>query len=526
MNRLNLFIALCALAIICCTSSCGSGTADATAAALTGATPAIGADGQDTDEIVGKSASSVCSWRHVSRCWCSCPAQVKNLKATSNADSIGLTWDKVSNAHGYRINYRVQGADKWTFAGFSNCNSYTFSCHLAGCTNYEFRVRALSCYCAGKWSDTVTSWIGGQPAASAPGMVQGLTLTGGDSSITANWTALDGAESYTVQYRIAGTDTWTEAGIATDATFELTENLATCTTYEVRARATNCKGDGDWSATATGWLGDTQPPSGAPGQVVLTSVGTGDDDTIAVAWTPLDGAESYEVSYRAQGDDAWTVAGLSTSGSFDLTGNLVECTYYEVRVRASNCKGDGDYSTSGMGYIGASSPDDCNGDGGDCIECSGGVTSLTIGYTGKKAGTVVVKDKAGTQLLSQAVTQGDTFTVNAAAGANLGAKITLTINNKTVSIKTNCAAGVGPGYEIGKFAVLSGTSAAGDLCPVTPCPVCGHVSCKYHKKALKCEARGDDDGCDAAYAQCEAHYGGGDDTDDSGDDDPSGGTNA
>jgi len=255
MNRLNLLLALCALVFICCTSSCGSNGADVTAAALTGATPAIGADGQDSDEIVGKSVSNAsCSWKHCNRCWCQCPGQVKNLKATSNAANIGLTWDAISNAHGYRINYRIQGAPKWSFAGFSNTNSFTFTCGMAGCTMYEFRVRALSCYCAGKWSATVTSFIGGDSAAAVPGAVTGLTLTGGDTTITANWTAVTGAESYTLQYRLAGTTDWIEAGIGTDTTFELTDNLAACSRYEVRVRATNCRGDGDWSARPpAGW---------------------------------------------------------------------------------------------------------------------------------------------------------------------------------------------------------------------------------------------------------------------------------
>ena len=515
MNRLNLLLALCALVLICCTSSCGgSGAGDLdSAAALTGATPALAIDGQDSDELVGKSASSACKWRHVSRCWCQTPAKVKNLKASSNADNISLTWDKVKNAHGYRINYRVEGAEKWTFAGFSNTNNFTFSCDLAGCTYYEFRVRALSCYCPGKWSDTVKSWIGGEPAAAVPGAVTGLMLTGGDSTITATWAAVDGAESYTVQYRAAGTEEWTDAGLATEPTLELTGEFAACAKYEVRVRATNCKGDGDWSEAATGWLGAAEPPDAAPEAVTLTSVGTGDDDTISVAWDALDGAESYEVSYRAQGDEQWTVAGISTTTGFDLTGNIVECTFYEIRVRASNCKGDGEYSATGVGYIGATSPDDCGSDD-ECTECQGGVSELTIGYTGKKAADVVVKDAQGNQLFSGSVEQGGQFTVTAPqGGGTLGNKITLVIGNKSWSIKTNCKQAVGPGLEVGKFAVLSGKSTAGDLCPVTQCPVCHKTSCKYHRKACKCKAHGDDKGCDAAYDQCRLHNGEDDESD-------------
>jgi len=614
MNRLNLLLALCALAVICCTSSCGGDATDA-AALLTAAGPANAledtakgpvalANGQDNDEIVGKSASKVPSWRNVSR-GSYAPGKVTDLKATTSDKTIKLTWKDLSNAWGYRVDFRKVGADKWTFAGFACSNSFTFCDQLAACTDYEFRVRALNCRGAGPWSDTVTAslggssatspgavtgltltagahsisaswtavtgaesytfsyravgapdwieagitttadftlntgdlqpctkyevrvrasncrgdsdwtapvigWIGSEPPDAAPSAVTGLTLTPGDTSITANWDAIAGAESYSVQFRAVGAADWTDAGLATTNTLEIKCDFAACTKYEVRVRATNCKGDGDWSATATGWIG-TEPPTAAPGVVTLTSVGTGDDDTISVSWDAVDQAESYEVSYRAQGDDQWTVAGLATTNSFDLTENLVECTFYEVRVRASNCKGDGDYSTSGVGYIGATSPDDCGGD--TFAACSGGVTELTIGYTGKKSGTVVVTSKAGTQLFSGTVNQGDQFTVTAAAGATLGDRITLTINGKSVNIKTNCKQAIGPGFEVGKFAVLEGKSTAGDLCPVTPCPVCGHNDCEYHCRACKCKASGDEDGCDAAYDQCRAHHGDGADDD-------------
>ena len=241
-----------------------------------------------------------------------------------------------------------------------------------------------------------------------------------------------------------------------------------------------------------------------PAAVVLTSVSTGDDDTISVAYETQSSADSFEVSYRAQGDAAWTVAGISTTGSFDLTQNIVECTFYEVRVRATNCKGDGDYSTTGIGYIGEN-PDDCGAD--ECVPCSGKIKSLTIKYTGKAAGTVVVKDNAGAEIFSGAVAKGDTFTINGNANGYFGNKISLTIGEKTVNLKTTCKVGIGPGVEVGKFQILAGTSDGGELCPVTPCPVCVKPDCKFHKKACKCKAKGDDKGCEKEYDNCRAKNG-------------------
>jgi hypothetical protein len=599
MNRFNLLLAFCALLFICCTSSCGSSGADLAETALTGATgatPAL-ADGQDVDEIVGKSASGAKhakKWRCVSKCWSCRAGNIQNLTATSAEDCINLTWDKVKHAHGYRVNYRKVGAHKWTFCGFSDTNSFKF-CETADCTKYEFRVRALTCYCAGKWSAIVTSWVGGEPAAALPGAVSGLSLTAGETSITANWTAVDGAESYTFQYRAVGDEDWTEAGISTTPTFELNTGLLTCTRYEVRIRATNCLGDGEWSEVATGWIGSEPPtaapglveglaltagdssitanwtalagaesysveyraagaadwtsaglstgtsleimgdllactnyevriratnclgdgewsaavmghigsevPGSAPAAVVLTSVSTGDDDTISVAYETQASADSYEVSYRAQGDEAWTVAGISTTGSFDLAQNIVECTFYEVRVRATNCVGDGEYSTAGIGYIGEN-PDDCGED--ECVPCGGSISELTLGYNGKKAGTVVVKDNAGAEVFSGEVKKGDTFTISGNVNGAFGNKLTLTINNKTVTLKTTCKSGIGIGTTAGNFAVVAGSSTAGELCPITPCQSCHKPKCKYHKKAMKCKARGDDKGCQQEYDNCRA----------------------
>ena len=360
MNRFNLLFALCALAFICCTSSCGSSGADLAETALagaTGATPAF-ADGQDVDELVGKSTSGTKKekWRCVSKCWSCKAGDIKNLTATSDADCIKLKWDKVKNAHGYRINYRKVGAKYWCFAGFS-CDPWFKFCDTADCTKYEFRVRALTCNCAGKWSATVTSWVGGEPATAVPGAVTGVALTAGATSITANWTAVAGAESYTFSYRAAGAADWTEAGITTTPTFELTTGLLPCTRYEVRIRATNCKGDGEWSEVATGWIG-SEPPSAAPDSVAGLALTAG-DSSITVNWTALAGAESYSVEYRAAGATDWTSAGLSTGTSLEITGTLLACTNYEVRIRATNCLGDGEWSAPVTGLSAARSRAAC-----------------------------------------------------------------------------------------------------------------------------------------------------------------------
>ena len=115
------------------------------------------------------------------------------------------------------------------------------------------------------------------------------------------------------------------------------------TTYEVRVRAVNSVGVGDWSP-----IGRGTPVAAASAPTALTV--TAGDGQLVVNWqAPADdGAaiESYEVEHRREGG-SWERQ-TSTATTVTITG-LDNGTTYEVRVRAVNSVGVGDWSPIGRG---------------------------------------------------------------------------------------------------------------------------------------------------------------------------------
>ena len=189
------------------------------------------------------------------------------------------------------------------------------------------------------------------PAAEAPDAPSPPTLTAGETWIEASWTVPDDNGSaitgYDVHYRETGGN-WTDAGhLGTDTTKRIT-GLTADTAYDVRARASNAEGAGDWSPSASRRTEAAAEAPEAPSAPTLTSGQTWLD----ASWTAPDdnGAAitGYDVHYRVTGGN-WTDAGHTGTGTTKRIDGLTADTAYEVRVRASNAEGAGDWSPSASG---------------------------------------------------------------------------------------------------------------------------------------------------------------------------------
>src|SRR5205823_10789197 len=61
-----------------------------------------------------------------------------------------------------------------------------------------------------------------------------------------SWNSSSGATTYTVQYRVQGTSTWSTRSAVAGTTDTVT-GLADGTTYEVQVKASNANGDSAWA---------------------------------------------------------------------------------------------------------------------------------------------------------------------------------------------------------------------------------------------------------------------------------------
>lgn len=145
-----------------------------------------------------------------------------------------------------------------------------------------------------------------------------------DESAVLRWERVRGANTYRVQIRIAGTNTWTNIN-TTDTTL-LLSNLLADTEYEYRVRV-NCVDNLQSGFTEIGGfitlqLFDCAPPF----DVEIT-----EDTTKAIAqWSPVNGALAYGIRYRKVGSPLFIETQLTTT-NFTMT-NLDPDSDYEFFI--------------------------------------------------------------------------------------------------------------------------------------------------------------------------------------------------
>jgi hypothetical protein len=169
-------------------------------------------------------------------------------------------------------------------------------------------------------------------AAVTCGTPTGLTSTGiGNDTATISWTAVSGALSYAVDYKLNSSATWISAAAALTTTSIKLTGLTSASLYDWRVRATCSAGAGSYAAAQFTTL--TPFICAAPTGLNATSItATG----ATITWSAVTGAASYAVDYKAASDTTWiNVATANTTRSVTLSG-LTASTLYDYRVK-TNC---------------------------------------------------------------------------------------------------------------------------------------------------------------------------------------------
>ncbi|MDE0693936.1 MAG: fibronectin type III domain-containing protein [Gammaproteobacteria bacterium] len=263
---------------------------------------------------------------------------------------------------GYDVEYRETGGN-WTDAGHTGTGTTKRIESLTADTAYEVRVRATNAEGAGDWSASASART--DAAAEAPDAPSAPTLTVGETWVEASWAAPadNGAAitGYDVEYRETGGN-WTDASHTGTGTTRRITGLVADTAYEVRVRASNAEGEGDWSPAASGRTDAAVEAPDAPSAPTLTTGET----WIDVSWAaPADNGAAiagYDVHYRETGGN-WTDASHTGTGTTKRIESLTADTAYEVRVRATNGEGAGDWSASASARTDAASEADVAAEG-------------------------------------------------------------------------------------------------------------------------------------------------------------------
>ena len=280
------------------------------------------------------------------------PTAPRNLSAEPGDTQVTLRWtapqsDGGNAIDGYEYQQKTGNGNFGSWADITGADENTTEHTVTGLTNgtaYAFKVRAKNPRGAGPPSNEVTA-----VPRTVPSAPQSFAATAGNGRVQLDWTApaSDGGlpiNRYQYRYKAGGGSFTTWANVPGSNVNTTTYTVAGLTngtlhTFEVRAATASTFGVAA-SGTATPMAG----PPGSPSVTVQSR-----DTALYVSWTVADDGGSNITEYQVQWksgaqsfDSSRQQAGLT--GTNTLIENLINGTEYDVRVRAMNSAGWGQWS--------------------------------------------------------------------------------------------------------------------------------------------------------------------------------------
>lgn len=293
---------------------------------------------------------------------CVSPAGLTASAITATSATIG--WAAVSGAASYNVDYKPASSATWINAATATTATSVGLTGLVSGTAYDYRVRTN---CAGDSSSYSTAQFTttASNTCSAPAGLTSSAIT--TTGATISWSAVSGALSYDVDYKLGSSATWINAATGTTATSVNLSGLTSATTYDWRVR-TNCS-DGN-GAYATAQFTTAIPPTCA------NRLDTASNGTIGGAATipfntdvtglisPSGDIDNYRFVITTSGTITITLGTLP--GDYDL--KLLNSAGTQIAISQagsttsetiSRTVSPGTYYAQVYGYNGANSPSSC-----------------------------------------------------------------------------------------------------------------------------------------------------------------------
>jgi hypothetical protein len=307
---------------------------------------------------------------------CTPPTDIMATAITSNTATI--SWTAVAGSTGATLRYRSVGATAWnTLTGVISPQLIT------GLTaNDEIEVTVAS-NCGTSISPYQIGIVFMTSNATSCGNPTNL-LTGATTVSSANisWTAVAGATSYQVSYKLPTATTWS-APISVTGTSITISGLTASTSYNVQVQAL-CGTILSGATTINTTTSNPPVVCGTPTNLVMTNItSSGATNSFSVA----SGATSFLISIQVAGATTWEPAISIASTSYTFSG-LLASTTYNLRVQSVCASGSSSYAnttfTTSAAPIPCGIPTDLlvhtiTSDGGTCsFAAVAGVSSYLI----------------------------------------------------------------------------------------------------------------------------------------------------
>jgi hypothetical protein len=186
------------------------------------------------------------------------PGPVSGLATSiTTATTITVSWQSPSSGGAtasYIVQFRFTGTTSWTNSSVVSATTCQLSA-LQSATSYDIVVVAQNAIGAGAASTILTVVTASAVLPTLPTQVSGLAATPtSSSSIQLSWSSQTGtgaATSFTVQYRVTGSSSWTFSVSGVTGTGDTISGLSAATSYDFSIIGVNSAGAGSASVTVS-----------------------------------------------------------------------------------------------------------------------------------------------------------------------------------------------------------------------------------------------------------------------------------
>ena len=277
-----------------------------------------------------------------------CAAPV-SISSSVTAGSVSLSWESITGAINYSVEYRVAGSTGWTlFSSTLSTTSATIT-GLTPSTTYDYRLRVI---CGSGWGPygTIRQFTTSLPCNAPTGLYSGNITT---STAAVGWGVTPFITTTIIEYKPSTALTWNAAGTTTGSFYNIT-GLAAGTLYDWRVQ-TVCGGGNSTFVQAQFTTQANAVICNAPAG--LSSAATA-ADWAKVSWAAVSGALNYTVEYQPAGAANWTSAAANTAAASGTITGLAASTTYNWRVRTNCTGGSSAYTQAQFTTLAAAAP--CN----------------------------------------------------------------------------------------------------------------------------------------------------------------------
>jgi Secretion system C-terminal sorting domain/Fibronectin type III domain len=294
-------------------------------------------------------------------------------------------------------------------------------------TVYTWRVRANCSTFSSVATFNSAGAVGGNTACSQPSnQVANVTSP---TTATLEWSGVEGALYYTVQYRPNNFGPWLNGGSVTGLSLNIA-NLALNTEYGWRVKA-SCSVYSSVAIFSTAASGGGNTSCSQPSNLDALGLST---TSVELSWSGVQEAFDYTVQYRQGLAGAWIVLPATTATSLVLSGLLPGTEYsWQVKASCSDFASQAVFTTAGTTGGGTG--------GGGSTSCSAPSNTNTLSVTATTA-TVNWEPESGAlnYTVQYRLELGITYTTVGTFTGNTATITGLQANRQYVwRVKANCS---------------------------------------------------------------------------------------